>query len=155
MHELESPFCCGKNLFGIETIAIWVYTSKDDNTQQIKDQFYWSLSQELNKIKKHQDIVTITSDFNARVSSQENEEVVGKYGGDVANNSGEDLIELYSIRDLFHRRLEQELNYTTNISNEIEEEYGNIKRMISKVARGVLETKSKRKEKSEPPWMSN
>ncbi|KAF2903149.1 hypothetical protein ILUMI_03039 [Ignelater luminosus] len=38
-------------------------------------------------------------------------------------------------------RLEQELT-TTSISNEIEEEYGNIKRMIRKVAREALGTES-------------
>ncbi|KAF2902215.1 hypothetical protein ILUMI_03970 [Ignelater luminosus] len=36
----------------------------------------------------------LTCDFNARVGLQENDEVVSKYGKDVDNNSGEDLIEL-------------------------------------------------------------
>ncbi|KAF2886029.1 hypothetical protein ILUMI_20145 [Ignelater luminosus] len=57
------------------------------------------------------------------------------------------------------RKVIYDTNYsstaTTNISNEIEEEYGNIKGIISKVAREVLGTESEGKEKLEPPWMSN
>lgn len=36
----------------------------------------------------------MAGDFNARLGSQENDEVVRRYGEDVINNSGEDLIEL-------------------------------------------------------------
>ncbi|KAF2896309.1 hypothetical protein ILUMI_09872 [Ignelater luminosus] len=57
-------------------------------------------------------------------------------------------------QDQLLTKLEQELT-TTNISNEIEEKYENIKRVICKVAREVLGTESGRKEKSKPPWMFN
>lgn len=80
------------NLFGTETIVIGIYAPNDDATQQIKDQFYWCLSQELNRIKGHQDII-IAGDFNARVGSREQDEVVGKYGENTINGSGEHLIE--------------------------------------------------------------
>ncbi|KAF2892108.1 hypothetical protein ILUMI_14065, partial [Ignelater luminosus] len=57
------------------------------------------------------------------------------------------LLRQDSIGDLFYRKLEQELA-TTNTSNEIEEKYGNIKKM-----RDVLGTESEETEKSEPPWL--
>lgn len=79
-------------LYGIETIIIGVYAPTDDATQQVKERFYEQLSHVVNRVKSHQEII-VAGDLNARVGSRKNDEVVGEYGEDVVNGSGEMLIE--------------------------------------------------------------
>ena len=55
-------------------------------------EFYWNFSQVLRRIRSHQDII-ILGNFSARVGSRSNDDVVRKYGKNMINDSGEDLIE--------------------------------------------------------------
>lgn len=75
-----------------DTTVVAVYAPTEDSTQQLKDNFYNSLTETIEAIPRHQEIV-ISGDINARVGWKIEHEVVGQFGEECLNSSGEMLIE--------------------------------------------------------------
>lgn len=97
-------------LFGIELIIIGVYAINEDTPVTEKNEFFDKLSETLGKIKKHQEVI-ITGDFNSRVGSRMNDEVIGPFGEKVENDNGDRLITLckqhgYMIMNSFFQHRE-------------------------------------------------
>lgn len=81
-------------IYGYETIVVGVYAPTESTENLIKEQFNEQLSNILNKIKNHQDII-VAGDLNARVKSQINNQVVGEFAEEIENNNnGDRLIDL-------------------------------------------------------------
>ena len=81
-------------IYGYETIVVGVSAPKESTENLIKEQFNEQLSNILNKIKNHQDII-VAGDLNARVKSQINNQVVGEFAEEIENNNnGDRLIDL-------------------------------------------------------------
>lgn len=84
---------------GHEIVIVGVYAPTDDADCDIKDTFYRKLTEVLNDIPPRKELI-LMGDLNARVGRTENNEIIGRYGEDIRNESGQRLIDLCETQDL-------------------------------------------------------
>ena len=85
----------------IKLTVIHIYAPTEDKDEKIKDDFYASLQDVLDKRNAH-DMLIVIGDMNAKVGNQnENyERVMGKHGLGERNNNGERLCEICDMNEL-------------------------------------------------------
>ena len=81
------------NLYGRETVLIATYAPTDDSAINIKENYYEQLAEQLDKVKNYQEVI-LAGDLNGRVGSKVDDTVVGPFGEEITNESGERLINM-------------------------------------------------------------
>uniref|UniRef100_A0A8D8XDM6 Craniofacial development protein 2 n=2 Tax=Cacopsylla melanoneura TaxID=428564 RepID=A0A8D8XDM6_9HEMI len=84
----------------INTFIVQCYAPTLDSNQEVKTKFYDDLRLTLNH-KLFQEVVILLGDFNAKVGDKRIDNIVGPYGLGDMNDSGEDLINLCTEKELF------------------------------------------------------
>ena len=78
---------------GYELTIIGIYAPTDDSLVEVKDEFYETLTGLIERVGRRSEIILL-GDLNARTGSGINDAVVGSFGEEVTNDSGERLIEM-------------------------------------------------------------
>lgn len=84
---------------GHEIVIIGVYAPTDDSVILLKDEFYAKLTTVLLDINPRKEVILL-GDLNGKTGSRNDSKVVGRYGEEIENDSGQRLIELCESLDL-------------------------------------------------------
>ena len=79
------------NLYSRETVLVTTCAPADVSVISIKENQYEKLAELLDKVKNHQKVI-LAGDFNGRVGSKVDNRIVGPFGEEIVNESGERLI---------------------------------------------------------------
>jgi len=75
------------------TGIIGIYEPNEDNVVTVKNEFFTNLNKEIVKSGSGRQLI-LMGDMNGRIGRKNGDTVVGNFGEDMVNDSGERLIEL-------------------------------------------------------------
>ncbi|KAL3277579.1 hypothetical protein HHI36_012922 [Cryptolaemus montrouzieri] len=134
-------------------VLVDVYAPTDDSTLATKDTFYSQFSDVLAGIKPHQQIL-ILENINARVCSTDDKKQVAIISEDDRKIYRLDLLQQESIKHLYQITLDSALAEAPP-SEDIEEEYSNIKLALKRAAHEAFGYEQKRNIQKAPTWLTD